>query len=150
MPEFNVAEFNKDMEIGVDLDEAFRNQGSLYAYYAQIAADAAKNMENKKLRLDIIEARLSKQKRKEYADAGTRCTEKVLTEDVSISTEYIKARVELNEARALAELLKSCLEALKQRKEMIVQLGAAAREEAKGDLRMSALPSVSEAARKLS
>lgn len=27
MAEFNAAEFSKDMQIGVDLDEAFRNQG---------------------------------------------------------------------------------------------------------------------------
>lgn len=146
MAEFNAAEFSKDMQIGVDLDEAFRNQGALFAYYAQISADASREMENKKLRLDIIEARVAKEKRQEYAETGTRCTEKLLAEETMLSKDFIKARIDYNEARAKAELLKSCLEALKQRKDMIVQMGAAAREEAKGDLRMSSI----EAARRLS
>lgn len=139
MAEFNAAEFNKDLEIGVDLDEAFRNQASIFSYYAQLSADASKAADDRKMMCDIVEARVSKQKRQEFAENKARATEAIIHEEVMVDKSYVSARIAYTEAKAKAELLKSCLEALRQRRDCLVQLGVAAREESKGDLRMSAV-----------
>lgn len=136
-------EFNRDVQIStVDLDESFRNQASLYAYYSFRHYKATIDLERKKIRAEVKEARVAKELRDEAAETGAKITEKAISEQVAIDSGYIRTRLEYNEAKATVELLKSCLEALKQRRDMLVQLGANEREDRKGELRASA-PSIS-------
>lgn len=133
---FDAEEFNRDVQIGTDLDRDFRNQGSLYSFYSGQLMRASIDMEHKKIRAEVAETRCAKAFREKAAKDGIKITEKVVQEEVTDDSMCIKTRLEYVNAKAVYELIKNCLDALKQRRDMLVQIGAASREEMKGDLRM--------------
>lgn len=118
-----------------DLNDAFLNQSGLVAYYSTLHAKAAYQTGEFKLKRDVQMARVSKNLR-ENPPSDKKLTESALSELVqddprvqSIIAAYLRA----GEVEAV---LKGAVEALKHRKDMIVQLGASSREEAKGEVRM--------------
>lgn len=117
-----------------DLDTAMDQQAPLFAYYSELHAKAMKQEADLKLRRDVVEAKVYKELRDKAADEGRKVTEAQLAQEVALDSRVIKAQMNLNEARAIAELSRNALESFKQRRDMLVQRGVALREERKGDL----------------
>lgn len=129
-------QFSKDIEIGLDLDNAFRQQAALFAYYAGKAYAAQAHADGKKQVVSLRRAQIAKQIRDRLADEGKKGTEAAIEQEIEVNPDYARARREHNEAQGVADYAKVCLEGLKQRRDMLIQLGANAREESKGDMGM--------------
>lgn len=118
-----------------DLNDAFLNQSGLMAYYGVLLSRASYQTAEFKQKRDITIAKVSS----EYRDnppSDKKLTEKALDELVQ-QHPNVKAVVKAyNKAGEVEAVLKAGVEALRHRKDMIVQLGAASREEAKGAVRM--------------
>jgi hypothetical protein len=112
-----------------DLDSAYINQASLYAYYAEQSRIATKKMDNFKLRIDAVEAELDKQIRNEAAESGTKITEKAIEQNILRDEKYVKAVMSYNDAKAVSQMLRDILDAFKQRKDMLIQVGLTRRDE---------------------
>ena len=124
----------------VDIQSAMMNQSSLFAWYSVQAIEAKKQSERFKMLLDITESRVSKNIRDKAASEGVKLTEPNIAAMVARTESVINARMAYNDAKAQAELGKHVLEALKQRRDMLVQIGVAQREEKKGKLRINEDP----------
>jgi hypothetical protein len=135
----NVDTFQDDLEIDDrDLNHAFMRQASLFAYYAAIHVRAMRKEARTKLLLEIEEAKVAKAIRDKMVAEGTKTTEKQIEQEVSRTPSYIKAVNAYNEAKANTALAVSAVEAFRQRRDMLIQLGANQREELKGEVRVVA------------
>lgn len=131
---FDLDAFEDDVKIDeVNLDPAFRNQASLFAHYARMHSDAMRVAASKKLLRDVTEAQIDKEIRDAAVSATppVKLTEAMIEKEITRHPKMIGACKALIEAEALAELAKNALKAFEQRKDMLVQLGADAREEMK-------------------
>jgi len=134
---FNPVAFKEDIAINpVDINNAFFSQAALFAHYSTQHAKANEQVENIKLRLDVEEARLFAEHRNNQLAGGEKATEKVIMAAVTTDPRYIRLRKAYNEARAIAEMLKGASGAFVHRRDMLVQIGAANREELKGEIRI--------------
>lgn len=134
----DAAQFEKDVVIGSDLNISFRDQASLFAHYAALHRQALEQLAQKKLAVEVRHSVIYKEIREESEKDGKKITENALDAAISANKDYIALRMELIKAEGIANLAKNALEAFSQRKDMLVQLGADARQEAMGELRMSA------------
>ncbi|KJZ17359.1 hypothetical protein TW86_03615 [Halomonas sp. S2151] len=108
--------FNAD-----DLDAMWSSQAGLYVRYGVIAARAEHQASAFKNRLGIIEAELGKEAREEIPKLGQKVTEGTVKEYVGSHARMIKAHEDYNKAVLINNLAKTALEALRQRRDMIVQ-----------------------------
>lgn len=119
----------KDVEFSPEnLDKAYIEQASLYAYYAEQSRLASKKMDNFKLRIATVEAELDRDTRNEAAVSGKKITEKAIEQGINSNEKYIKSVMAYNDAKATHQLLRDILESFKQRSTMLVQLGSNQRE----------------------
>jgi hypothetical protein len=133
----NADTFQEDLEIdGHNLNNAFMRQASLFAYYAATHVGAMRKEARAKLLLEIEEAKVAKSIRDKMVAEGTKTTEKQIEQEVSRTPSYIKAVNAYNEAKANTALAASAVEAFRQRRDMLIQLGANQREELKGETRV--------------
>lgn len=132
----------------VDVSDGFLNQASLFAHYGMQAARAAEQMDNTKLILETKEALLNNHHREALTATGAKITEAMITNAVKADKAYIAARRMQNEAKGVLEMNKVAAEAFKQRRDMLIQVGADAREERKGEMYMSKPHSPEETAEK--
>jgi hypothetical protein len=131
------AEFKRETKVSMtNLDECMIEQSSLRAYYGTLAADAEAEHAKLKLRHDIIEARVYDKHRKALADAGEKVTEKMVENAVKQDPEWAQSKLRVIEAEQVANRNRACVDSLKDRKDMLVQLGADRREEGKGQVRI--------------
>lgn len=114
-----------------NLDQAYTDQASLFAFYAEQSRQASKKADNFKLRVEVIESKLDKEIRNAAAAAGTKVTEKAIEQEIAGSEEYGNAVMAYNDAKATAQMLRDTLDAFKQRKDMLVQFGLSRRDEMK-------------------
>lgn len=129
----------KDVEFSPEnLDSAYVEQASLFAYYAEQSRLASKKMDNFKLRINTIEAELDKECRDVAITSGVKITEKAIEQSVTRDEKYIKSVMAYNDAKATHQMLRDILEAFKQRKDMLIQIGLTRRDELKaGSLRVN-------------
>lgn len=140
---FTAEELKKDVGFSDnDLSSAMMGQAPLFAHYAVQSAMAQKQADDAKMIMEITEAKVDKAIRDRNAETGEKTTEAALGKAILRDATYIKAITEYNHARMIADLAKNALEALKQRRDMLVQIGVAQREEMKGELRIGAKASV--------
>jgi len=126
-----------DLEIKpAELDAAFRGQASLFAHYGEKHVEMMRQEARAKMMLEVTEAKLDKQLRDEAAAASAKITEKQIEQAIARTGDYVKALNAYNEAKAAAELAKVGVEAFRQRRDMLIQIGANDRQEMKGDLVM--------------
>lgn len=131
---FDAEQFKEDIAVDRnDLLEEFTQHPSLFAFYAEIHSRAMREEAKLKLSLEITEAKLDKAIRDAAVAAGEKVTEKHIANTIVRDAEYVKAAFAYNDARASAELAKSALEAFRQRRDMLIQLGAALRDGLKPD-----------------
>ena len=117
------------------LDEAFRNQSALRAYYGAMAANADMAAAKAKARFEILEAALYKKYRDTAAETGTKVTEKSLESQVKIDKEWSKAKGAYITAQCEADIARAFVSSLIDRRDMLIQLGADRRDETKGQMR---------------
>lgn len=123
--------FNPD-----DIDNAMMSQAGLYSHYAMKASMSQERSDNIKMMRDVMESKIDKEIRDEAVDNSTKITEKMIEGRIRLDTRWMKAQKTYNASKAEAELCKHALEALKQKRDMMVQIGVTMREELKGGLRV--------------
>jgi len=131
----NPVQFKEDVSVNVaDLDDAFVRQASLFAHYGMQTARAVEQMDNLKLLLEVKEAQLNNEHREALLAQGGKVTEAMISNAVLTDSRYIKTRKAFNEAKGVLEINKASTEAFRQRRDMLIQIGADAREERKGEV----------------
>lgn len=134
------AQVQKDLYFAeATLDDAMYEQASLYARYSTLAVEAQQQLDNMKSTLDVREARLSKEIRDAALDTGNKITEGGIETALKANPELHALRLEINTARAQAELAKGICESFRQRRDMLQQLSAHRREERQGEMRLAAI-----------
>jgi hypothetical protein len=140
--------FKNDVQIDENLDKAYKEQAATFAYYATKAFEAQRQAAAKKLMMSITEAKLDRKLREDAIHAAAegeesdaklkagkgKLTEKQIEQAIARDPAYVAAQIAFNDASAVASMCNNALEALRQRRDMIIGLGASAREEMKGAL----------------
>lgn len=125
----------RDLEINqFDLDSAMIRQPGLFAHYAQLAARFDREVNKYEQFCDVVEAKLDRECRDKAAADGAKMTEAQIKSLVRIDPRMIKAIQALNEAKENAAVAKSTAEALRHRRDMLIQLAFNHREESKGQM----------------
>jgi len=129
----------QDVEFSPEnLDNAYVEQASLFAYYAEQSRLASKKMDNFKLRISTVEAELDKGFRDAAITTGVKITEKAIEQSIARDDKHVKSVMAYNDAKATHQMLRDILEAFKQRKDCLIQIGLTRREELKsGSLRVN-------------
>ena len=125
-----------------ELNSCFVEQSSLFVHYARLSAEAAAQVSAKKLTVETIRAKIDKAIRETAVKDGRKITENAIDQEIALDTTYLKAKMEVIEAEAEEAGVRAIVEGMRHRKDMLIQLGADAREELKGELRMSATPHI--------
>ena len=140
----DAAEFNDDVTIAeLDLSGEYYKQAGMFGQYSFKFFEAQRQTSNKEILLDVLRGKLDKEIRDRFAtELGSdgkprKFTEAVVTAEMNGMRAYIEAVRDYNDAKATEGLIKNLLEAFKQRKDMLVTLGANSRQEMEGELRMS-------------
>lgn len=128
-----------------DLSNAMAEQASMFAHYGVEAAKASAQVDTVKLLLENAEAAVYRMERDKAADAGEKVTEALLEKRVIRHPRVISMKKALNEAKQVEAVAKIAVESFRHRKDMLVQHGAQAREELKGELRMGAISAAEQA-----
>lgn len=118
----------------VDISGAQSRQAQLFVHYGELAAKAARQVDNIKLLLENTEAAVYRVLRDRMATAGEKFTETLLDKMVSRHERVIAVKKALNEAKQIEAVAKVAVEGFRHRKDMLVQHGATEREEMKGEL----------------
>jgi hypothetical protein len=135
----DVSDFRRDTRVTEsNLDACMMEQAGLRAYYGAQAANAEAQASRLKVTFEILEAQLYDKQRKALAVAYEKVTEKMVENAVKVDPKWSKAKNRLIEADTIAAINKSLVESIKDRRDMIIQLGADRREEFKGQTRIMA------------
>lgn len=135
----DVDQFRTDTRVTeATLDTCMIEQNGLRAYYGAQAARAEAQHARLKVKFEVIEATLYDKHRKDLATAGEKVTEKMVENAVKMDPRWLKAKNLVIEAETVASINKSLVESLKDRRDMIIQLGADRRDEYKGQARVLA------------
>ncbi|UUZ75410.1 hypothetical protein LP414_27220 [Polaromonas sp. P1(28)-13] len=121
-----------------NLDKCMIEQNSLRAYYGEQAARSEAQASRIKMRFEVAEATLYDKHRKALALIGEKTTEKMIETAVKTDPVWARAKNTLIESETIAAINKSLVESLKDRRDMIIQLGADRRDESKGAARTMA------------
>lgn len=125
------ASFSDEVAINeADLNTEFKNQASKYADFAEAEARAKAKVMSAKLRFEVVDSQMTKKCREQLiADGVPKPTEKMVRSEVVISDEYKAAQQQLIDATCAADIAKGAKEAFMHRKDMLIQLGSAHRQE---------------------
>ena len=135
----DVAQFRDETRVAEhNLDNAMMQQAGLRAYYSEQAARAEAQHSRLKARFKVLEAQLYDQHRKALIASGEKVTEKAVENAVLMDAKWIKNQNVVIEAETIASINRGLVDSLRDRKDMLVQLGADRREEGKGQLRVMA------------
>lgn len=136
----NVIDLAEDLKIDVDnINEAFIDQPCKYAYWATVAAQAKTLADRKKLEVEKQEDYLKKtligeldiEVRRDLELEGEKITESKVTNSIFAHDRYkeeseklYKLKAELVELQAQVATLEAAREAMDQRKDSLISLGA--------------------------
>lgn len=137
----NPESYSRDVKFSeVTIDGAMCEQASLYAHYSSLYAEAQFQLDSAKQTVDLCEAKLDLEVRDELLAEGAKITEGIVTARIHTNPKYVLAVKRKNEAAKIAHLCKSALEALAQKRDMLIQVSSNIRNEKKGDPRLMELP----------
>lgn len=132
---FSVEQLRKDLSISdADIDGAMTEQAGLYGYYSSLYAHAQYKADVAENRAKVAKARAYKDVRSRLIAKGAKFSEALLEAEVMLHPDYHDALEMAAKYQMKAELCKQALEALRQRRDMLVQKGKSRLEELKGDL----------------
>lgn len=133
----DIEQFQSDTRVTeATLDKCMTEQSSLRAFYGAQAAQAEAQASRMKARFEVVEATLVEHHRRALAKLEEKVTEKMVESAVKQDPRWFKARNMMIEAETIASINKSLVDSLRDRKDMLVQLGADRREGMKGQLRL--------------
>jgi hypothetical protein len=112
-----------------DLDEEIVKQPALYSYYAERQAEADQKVKDQKLALEVFEAALDRQIRDKALAKREKLTEQQVVMRMKNSDAWINHRKKVNELTAQADQIKGIVEAMRQKKDMLITISANARQE---------------------
>lgn len=111
------------------IDDAMIEQPALVAHYGRLLADVQYDMDMAKQTLEITEAREAQNLRDEAADNGEKITEAKVNSTLPTIDKVMKARKRYNRAKADHEAMRTTLEALRHKKDMMIQIAVSRRTE---------------------
>ena len=100
-----------------------------YTYWSGLLAMAKKNLDDAKLKFDQHVAIISEETRADLAEKSGKVTDKKVMAVVESNPLYGAARESVIEAELKYNLMRNLTEALKHRKDMLIQLSANSRKE---------------------
>lgn len=125
----------KDLFINrTDLTGEFARHAERYAFYSTCYELASARVEILQANLERLYAKLDSEKRGEFSGSGQKVTEKVIEGAVLQDTRYVDFLGKLLEAKEACGVLKAAMTSMQHRKDMLIQLGSAARAEMQADL----------------
>lgn len=114
------------MKINTDnLEAEFVQQPTLYAEQIAAHAQAMKHSNNMKRDLELLVATLDKAVRDQAINEGRKITEVQVTHEITRDANYQTSSELADEAQRNLNLSQNTLEMLRQRKDMLIQLGNA-------------------------
>jgi hypothetical protein len=122
----DVRTYNPDLQID------FLRQSGLFAHYGNLLAKAEAQHDKLCHALERSEAKLFRATKAEALAAGKKMTDSEAKSIVESHDQIYGGKLLIVEAREQVMQLKAMVEAFKQRKDMLMQLGMTAREELKG------------------
>lgn len=121
-----------------DLDRCFIEQNSLRSFYGVAAAKAEKQAARVKIKFEVLEATLYEEHRRLAAEDGEKVTEKSLENKVKSDPRWMRAKMLVVDAACISDINRALVDSLRDRKDMLVQMGADRRDEMKGAARLMA------------
>lgn len=110
-------DFQKDLSINkYKLDEECLSHSARFAYYAEACAVAKSNVSKAGDNLKLVTAEANLRIRKTYIDNGQKFTEAVITSELEIDKQVVKARDELREAEEVYGRLQVAVNAMDARR----------------------------------
>lgn len=119
---------------------AMTRQAALFAHYSNLSAQAEYQRDRAKQQVDLLKATLDQKFRDSLSMAGTKYTETSLDSLITKDSTYQAAVTRAHEARAIAKMVDTAADSFRHRKDMLIQVGADAREEKKGNMLMKTHP----------
>jgi hypothetical protein len=122
--------FSEDVQIDkTNLFEEFAEQSAKYAYYGSLCAIMSKKLREVQREIKELYAQLDAEYRRQAIDhmqsnAKLKYTETMYDNRVITTPKYIEKKKEENEIALIVDLLEIQKDAMKQRKDMLIQLGA--------------------------
>ena len=124
-------------DVGFDeahLDDNMVRQPSLVAHYGRLLAEAQFDMDTAKQKLEITESKAAHQLREDANEEGKKISEAQINSTLPTVPSVVKARMTYNRAKADYEGMKHTFEALRHKKDMMVQIGVNRRTEVEGKI----------------
>ena len=130
-------EIKKDSAINPsDLSQAMMDQPGLTAHYGTQLA-LAEFQENKVRQLRDARAAVADNRiRERVREESGKITEAAIEKEIDRHPSVIQAQSALNEAKLVVGIAKGAVEAMKHRRDMLIQMGAQARAEMEGEIRI--------------
>lgn len=113
---------------------AMTRQASLFAHYSTLAHQAQFQADRADQQVDLVEAQLDQKYRDAFVTAGQKITENMIKAAIIKDDKYQKAMLRKNEAKAIAEMVKSAADSFRHRRDMLIQVGADLRQQAQGNI----------------
>ena len=111
------------------LNSELAESATRYTYWSGLLAMAKKNLDDAKLKFDQHVAIMSEETRADLPSKGVKTTDKKVMAVVESKPLYGAARESVIEAELKYNLMRNLTEALKHRKDMLIQLSANSRKE---------------------
>jgi F0F1-type ATP synthase membrane subunit b/b' len=112
------------------------SQPGFFAHYSGVAHRASRRYDQLVQQEKLVYASLDNEVRKTAAADSEKVTEPVVKNRILLDSRHRKITERMLDAKAVAGMTKDACESFKQRRDMLIQVGANIREESKGELRM--------------
>lgn len=122
--------------VETDLDNCMIQQNGLRSHYGALAARSEHFADKQKLKFEIIESKLYEEHRRLAIEEGEKPTEKMIEARLRQDPRWVKAKTALIDANGISSINRALVESLRDRKDMLVQLGADRRNEMQGQTRV--------------
>jgi hypothetical protein len=132
-------QLKKDLAIDpANITASLSNQTQLFVHYASAAVRSKRQFERWKAAVDILEAQLDSQVRKEVAENGGKITEGAVRATVLSDPKMKAARARMIDAQEIHRLCDVAERAFEHRREMVKQIAQDLARESEGQLRVYA------------
>lgn len=133
----------KDTAINpLDIQNAYLNHAGLFAHYARLKMKAGRQYDRAKQAFELLESKLDHLWRLQLSQEAkedktkAKVTEGAITAAVKNDPRWWKAQQAVIDAKSIFDFCKDTLEALSQKRDMLVQFGADQRQERQGQMRV--------------
>jgi hypothetical protein len=134
----DAAQARKDSTFSLaDISTAFQDQMGFRVHYGVLKAQAERQVNDLKLKLEAAESVVYRTVRDDLTTQGTKITEALLDREVAAHRTILSIKLAINEAKQIESVCKAIYEAIDDRKSMLMSAGARDRQEMEGEIRMN-------------